>query len=55
MLSDMGLTETGELMPADSGGDFGDLFGREGAVLLVNGKVRPDPQSACRASSSAGV
>ena len=41
MLSDMGLTETGELMPADSGGDFGDLFGREGTVLLVNGKVRP--------------
>jgi FtsP/CotA-like multicopper oxidase with cupredoxin domain len=41
MLSDIGLTETGDLLPADSGGKFGDLFGREGAVLLVNGKVRP--------------
>jgi FtsP/CotA-like multicopper oxidase with cupredoxin domain len=41
LLSDMGLDEHGELLPADSGGNFGDLFGREGAVLLVNGKVRP--------------
>jgi FtsP/CotA-like multicopper oxidase with cupredoxin domain len=41
LLSDMGLNERGELLPADSGGNFGDLFGREGAVLLVNGKVRP--------------
>ena len=41
LLSDMGLNEHGELLPADSGGNFGDLFGREGAVLLVNGKVRP--------------
>lgn len=41
MLSDMSLNEFGELLPADSGGDFGDLFGREGAVLLVNGKVAP--------------
>ena len=41
LLSDMGLDERGELLPADSGGNFGDLFGREGAVLLVNGKVRP--------------
>jgi FtsP/CotA-like multicopper oxidase with cupredoxin domain len=41
ILSDMGLNERGELQPADSGGNFGDLFGREGAVLLVNGKVRP--------------
>jgi FtsP/CotA-like multicopper oxidase with cupredoxin domain len=40
-MSDMGLNERGELQPADSGGHFGDLFGREGAVLLVNGKVRP--------------
>ena len=30
MLSDMGLDEHGELLPADSGGNFGDLFGREG-------------------------
>jgi FtsP/CotA-like multicopper oxidase with cupredoxin domain len=41
LLSDMSLDERGELSPADSGGHFGDLFGREGAVLLVNGKVRP--------------
>jgi FtsP/CotA-like multicopper oxidase with cupredoxin domain len=41
ILSDMGLDEHGELLPADSGGNFGDLFGREGAVLLVNGKVKP--------------
>ena len=41
LLSDIGLNEQGELLPADSGGDFGDLFGREGAVLLVNGKVQP--------------
>ena len=41
MLSDIGLNERGELLPADNGGNFGDLFGREGTVLLVNGKVRP--------------
>jgi FtsP/CotA-like multicopper oxidase with cupredoxin domain len=41
LLSDMGLDEEGALLPADTGGNFGDLFGREGAVLLVNGKVRP--------------
>jgi FtsP/CotA-like multicopper oxidase with cupredoxin domain len=41
LLSDMGLDERGELLPADTGGNFGDLFGREGSVLLVNGKVRP--------------
>jgi FtsP/CotA-like multicopper oxidase with cupredoxin domain len=41
MLSDIGLDEDGQLVPADSGGNFGDLFGREGSVLLVNGKVLP--------------
>jgi FtsP/CotA-like multicopper oxidase with cupredoxin domain len=41
LLSDMGLDEQGQLLPADTGGNFGDLFGREGAVLLVNGKIRP--------------
>jgi FtsP/CotA-like multicopper oxidase with cupredoxin domain len=41
LLSDMSLDETGHMLPADSGGNFGDLFGREGSVLLVNGKVRP--------------
>ena len=41
LLSDMGLDESGQLVPSDSGGNFGDLFGREGSVLLVNGKVLP--------------
>jgi FtsP/CotA-like multicopper oxidase with cupredoxin domain len=41
LLSDMSIDETGGMLPADSGGNFGDLFGREGSVLLVNGKVRP--------------
>jgi FtsP/CotA-like multicopper oxidase with cupredoxin domain len=41
VVSDASLTETGELVPADSGGSFGDLFGREGSVVLVNGKVHP--------------
>lgn len=42
MLSDIGLAEgSGEFLPVDTGGAFGDLFGREGTVLLVNGKVRP--------------
>jgi FtsP/CotA-like multicopper oxidase with cupredoxin domain len=41
LMSDIGLDETGQLVPSDSGGNFGDLFGREGSVLLVNGKVLP--------------
>ena len=41
VLSDMGIRETGELVPLDTGGSFGDLFGREGSVVLVNGKVSP--------------
>ncbi len=41
MLSDIGLNDDGSLQDADTGGQFGDLFGREGNVLLVNGKVRP--------------
>jgi FtsP/CotA-like multicopper oxidase with cupredoxin domain len=41
ILSDIGLDEQGQVLPADNGGEFGDLFGREGSVLLVNGKVRP--------------
>lgn len=41
MLSDIGLTDMGEFLPADIGGEFGDLFGREGTVILVNGKVKP--------------
>jgi FtsP/CotA-like multicopper oxidase with cupredoxin domain len=41
VLSDMSIDEDGQLQADDSGGKFGDLFGREGSVLLVNGKVRP--------------
>jgi FtsP/CotA-like multicopper oxidase with cupredoxin domain len=41
VLSDMSLGEDGQLLDADGGGEFGDLFGREGTVVLVNGKVRP--------------
>ena len=41
VLSDIGLTDSGELVPADSGGAFGTLFGPEGNTPLVNGKVVP--------------
>jgi FtsP/CotA-like multicopper oxidase with cupredoxin domain len=41
VLSDMSLDGQSTLLPKDNGGSFGDLFGREGNVLLVNGKVRP--------------
>ena len=41
VLSDMSLDEDGQPLPDDNGGQFGDLFGREGSTLLVNGKVRP--------------
>jgi len=41
LLSDIGLRENGDLLDADTGGNFGDLFGREGSVLLVNGKILP--------------
>jgi len=41
VLSDISLYEDGTFQPADTGGKFGDLFGREGTVLLVNGKVEP--------------
>jgi FtsP/CotA-like multicopper oxidase with cupredoxin domain len=41
LMSDIGLDENGQLVPSDSGGNFGDLFGREGSVLLVNGQVLP--------------
>jgi FtsP/CotA-like multicopper oxidase with cupredoxin domain len=41
MLSDISLAESGVALPADNGGEFGDLFGREGSVLLVNGRVQP--------------
>jgi FtsP/CotA-like multicopper oxidase with cupredoxin domain len=41
VLSDIDLNDDGSLMPANGGGDLGTLFGREGNVLLVNGKVKP--------------
>lgn len=41
MFSDMSLKNNGDFVPADQGGDLGNLFGREGEVLLVNGKVMP--------------
>ncbi|HEX7079738.1 MAG TPA: multicopper oxidase family protein [Gammaproteobacteria bacterium] len=41
VLSDMALDENGQFLPEDTGGEFGDLFGREGNILLVNGKVLP--------------
>lgn len=41
VLSDLGLREDGSLVPADSGGAAGSLFGREGDVVLVNGREDP--------------
>jgi FtsP/CotA-like multicopper oxidase with cupredoxin domain len=41
VLSDVSLDAKAQLVPKDNGGAFGDLFGREGNVVLVNGKVRP--------------
>jgi FtsP/CotA-like multicopper oxidase with cupredoxin domain len=41
VLSDMGVDADGQHLPEDTGGEFGNLFGREGNLLLVNGKVLP--------------
>ncbi|MDX2055272.1 MAG: multicopper oxidase family protein [Polyangiaceae bacterium] len=41
VVSDMALNPDGSVLPPDSGGDTGALFGREGDTLLVNGKVNP--------------
>jgi FtsP/CotA-like multicopper oxidase with cupredoxin domain len=41
VLSDLSLEDDGSLSPGDDNGWFGDYFGREGALLLVNGKLRP--------------
>jgi FtsP/CotA-like multicopper oxidase with cupredoxin domain len=46
VLSDMGIDANGKLEPADGGGDFGTLFGREGNVHLVNGRVAPTASAA---------
>ncbi len=41
VMSDIGLDASAALTPADGGGGLGTLFGREGAVHLVNGRVLP--------------
>lgn len=42
VMSDMSLDERdGSFLPENAGGYFTDLFGKEGTVVLVNGKVRP--------------
>ena len=41
VLSDVGFDKSGTLESAESGGPAGMVFGREGAYLLVNGKVMP--------------
>src|SRR5918992_478432 len=41
VLSDIGFDKHGELESAESGGPAGMVFGREGAYLLVNGKIMP--------------
>jgi FtsP/CotA-like multicopper oxidase with cupredoxin domain len=41
VLSDIDVTDSGELTPPDSGGSTGMAFGREGNTLLVNGRNQP--------------
>lgn len=41
VLSDVALDKNGQLVSPDSGGSFGTLFGREGTMMTVNGKVTP--------------
>jgi FtsP/CotA-like multicopper oxidase with cupredoxin domain len=41
VLSDIGFDAKGELESPESGGSAGMVFGREGAYVLVNGRVRP--------------
>ncbi len=41
VLSDIGFDRKGVLDPADTGGPAGMVFGREGAYILANGKVKP--------------
>lgn len=41
VLSDIGFDRNGTLESAESGGPAGMVFGREGAYVLVNGKVMP--------------
>lgn len=41
VLSDIAVKDDGSLESPDSGGEFGTLFGREGNILLVNGRRNP--------------
>jgi FtsP/CotA-like multicopper oxidase with cupredoxin domain len=41
VLSDIGFDRSGKLESADSGGSAGMVFGREGAYVLVNGRLQP--------------
>ena len=41
VMSDIAVDASGALQAPDSGGDFGTLFGREGNLHLVNGRVAP--------------
>jgi FtsP/CotA-like multicopper oxidase with cupredoxin domain len=41
VLSDIGIEKDGSLSDADSGGSLGMAFGREGNILLVNGRIEP--------------
>src|SRR5436190_7529842 len=41
VLSDIGFDNKGVLEPADSGGSAGNVFGREGSTVLVNGRANP--------------
>ena len=42
VLSDIDVTDDGELLPSDTGGTVGMLFGREGNRVLVNGRRLPE-------------
>lgn len=41
LISDISIDFDGSFLPENNGGGFSRLFGREGRVLLVNGKVLP--------------
>ncbi|WP_437976872.1 multicopper oxidase family protein [Sorangium sp. So ce295] len=41
VLSDVSLRDDGSLEDPEAGGNLGTLFGREGDLLLVNGRVNP--------------
>ena len=41
VLSDIGFDAKGVLEAADSGGSAGDVFGREGEHVLINGRKAP--------------